>query len=181
MREPERVPTLVTLRVVPLQLTLPGLDRPGCVLLSCDFGDEERDLRDGRQWLESAISYCLWRSGDRWRKLHRGGDRWSSSRWEYLEAVRLLCSLLYAPDKSAAPAVPQLVLPALDVSEPAYSPKELKLSEKPVRWLVDELQKADPRYTMRRSLLHMRRAKLARLLVRAWADSSKAQSERRRA
>lgn len=82
-----------------------------------------------------------------------------------------------AAEKAAAP---QLVLPSIN-AEPGYSPEELKLAEKPSNWLVDELMAAAPCLTMRRSLMRLRRPKLARMLLRAWAAADAARLERRQA
>jgi hypothetical protein len=140
--------------------------------------DPERDRRDGAQWLKSAIAYCNWRAGEPWRKTWRSdSERWAVSRWEYLDAARLLSDLLVAP--AQVPARPQPVLPSLN-TEPGYTPEEIELSTKPVKWLVDELMRADSRYTLRGTLMHLRRLKLARLLVRARSENS-LQLERRRA
>jgi hypothetical protein len=93
-----------------------------------------------------------------------------------------LCLITYILSSPPAekPAVPQPVLPAIN-AEAGYSPEELKLAEKPANWLVDELMAALPHLTMRRSLMRLRRPKLARMLTRAWAAKDAAEPERRRA
>lgn len=93
-----------------------------------------------------------------------------------------LCPITYilSTHQAKEPAAPQLVLPAIN-AEPGYTPEQLELSEKPVKWLVDELMLADPRLTLRRSLMRLRREKLAGMLLRAWAANDSEESERRRA
>lgn len=60
-----------------------------------DMTDAERDLRNGDEWLLSAVSYLEYRSGKAWRKLHRPGERFNPLRWYYLDAIRLLSDLRY--------------------------------------------------------------------------------------
>lgn len=142
--------------------------------------DFERQNRDGTQWLRSAIAYCNWRSGDSWRKIWRGTrERRNPDRLYYLGGVRLLTDILYS-EPVVKPLVPQLVLPAIN-AEPGYSPEEIELSKQPAKRLVDELMAIDPSMTMRRSLLRLRRAKLARMLVKARQLAASAQPERRQA
>lgn len=57
-------------------------------------GDLEKEQRSGRQWLKSVESYCLWRAGESWRKVHTAEGRWNAVRWEYLDAARLITDIL---------------------------------------------------------------------------------------
>jgi hypothetical protein len=62
-----------------------------------------RDRRTGDQWRRSIIAYLLFRAGEPWRSMSDPAHRNDPCRWEYLDAVRLLDELRYAP--AAAPAL----------------------------------------------------------------------------
>lgn len=167
----------MTLFLVPYQLSFLGMNEPGPPVtpLLGDL-DAERDKRDATAWLRQAIAYCRFMAADSLRP-HR--DRTERKyRSSYRDAIRLISYIMYT--KVGVENTPQLVLPSIN-AEPAYTTQELELMQKPVAWLVDELMKADSRLSARGSLMHLRRGKLARMLVRAWSENLAQQTERRSA
>jgi hypothetical protein len=99
--------TLVPVCTAPCQLSFPDFQiylSPRIMGRVLDACDSERDLRSGDEWLLSVISYCEWRAGTSWRKLHRSGQRDNETRWYYKHAVRLLLTLRYSPEPGDATA-----------------------------------------------------------------------------
>jgi hypothetical protein len=93
-----------TLRLVALQLRLPGMESgPDSYRLNPDCVDArlstEKDSRTGDQLLRSVVAYLDWRAGDSWRRLGTHAGRFSPSRLEYLEAIYLINTVrsTYAP------------------------------------------------------------------------------------
>jgi len=161
----------MSLTVAPFQPFLPGMEDPlpkSAPGLEDEL-DWQRDRRDGATWLKSTIAYCEWRSGRALRPWRDRGER--QLRDEYTYAIHLLMTLLHAPADEAQQGL-QLVLPQfnIDTENPPYTLEELELAEKPVSQLVEELQALNPQLKLRRSLLHLRRNKLARMVLQARAD-----------
>jgi hypothetical protein len=160
---------MALLLLVPMQLMLAGMGS----LLGCPSSwpndERERDLRNGRQWLFSIRAYCKFRAGLAWR---RSSDRFNPNRLWYMNGIRCVQDVLYAPDKS-----PQLVLPCIDgVNCSTEFERGLAAQSRPI--LVNRLMAASPLFTDRRLLSHLPKMKLARMLARAIET---AQPERRRA
>lgn len=115
--------------------------------------------RIGPEILQSAIDYCVWRSG---RGRHRMSfDEWrrSADRCDYLDAARLLSGLLHEPDRVGIAEA----LPVLNPAPPA-DPHIPELAALPVAKLVSRLMAADPRLTDKKILSHLSRRKLATML-----------------
>lgn len=128
-------------------------------------GDGERDSRTGRQWLQSALDYCLWRAGEGWRRLSSRAERESAERWHYLNAARLISTIL-ASGAANSQRGPRVVAPTLPPLFPEHVPDktETKLAQMPRAELVSALLEIDATLTDRRILSHFTRAKLARML-----------------
>lgn len=160
------------LSLVPFQLSFPGDWFPAMPVSDCL--DSERDARDGVGWLNSVHDYLMWRAGDCWRKLHRAGQRQSASRWEYLEAAKLITDIL----SSTRPRTLSESLQArkdaqaqaeLDIMRGAAIPpsrEEIKLMAMLRPALVAELMR-DPLYTDARRLNGLAKRKLARMVVQS--------------
>lgn len=150
-----------TLRVVPLQLSF---WRMGDVVLPVQVPQDierERAARSGRQWLQSAREYCLWRAGDGWRRLGTRESRNSAERWYYLEGARTITDILYSQDKPASGL--QLALPVLNPA-PTPDASELKYRTMKRADLVAALLRIDPTLTDAHILSHLPRPKLAHML-----------------
>jgi hypothetical protein len=122
------------------------------------MSDEERDRRSGAQWMRSVRAYLNFRAGDAWR---RGTDRWASERWYYIDAIRLLneIPLVRIPQISVTPATTR----AIRINSVC--------SERTVRAMVDELMQLRPELTLRRTLTHLHKVKLAQMIVDARAKA----------
>lgn len=85
------------IHLVAYQLPLPGISVPGLRAQSDVSAQQqdERDSRDGKQWLLAVRGYLRWRAGDDWRKIRTAKDRWNPDRWQYLEAANLITDILY--------------------------------------------------------------------------------------
>lgn len=167
---------MASLSLVPFQLSLPGFE-----FFLQSFPDQEKEERTRSEWLKSVRDYCLWRAGDGWRRLGRAGQRQSPERWEYLEAARLIISLLAASAVSRADQAAQLELDVARGAAIPLSASEFKLTIENRNALVAELLR-DPLYTDARLLRSLTKNKLARMVMqsrqRRVAD---AQTERRSA
>ena len=169
---------MLRLVLVPFQFALQFPDfgyysLAGAIDIPSSLGiDLEHEMRTGLQWLKSVRAYCMWRAGDSWRKLNRSGERWKSSRAEYLDAARLITEILSTdhevnPAQSALDAAAQADLDIMRGQAPIpLSLAEKQLSEKPRAALVDELMR-DPLYTNRRLLEHLPKNKLARMVTQS--------------
>lgn len=119
------------------------------------------DGRSGRQWLESAIAYCHWRSGNAWRRLSTSAERWAPERGAYLDAERLLTDVLREPDE---PNIIHALLPDLRAAAPVLAGEVEYRS-----WRRDVLARAliqeNPSYSDFKLLSHLPRPKLARMLA----------------
>lgn len=146
----------MSLFLVPVQLTLPGMDTPGPPLRPSQAEEDLlRDRRSARIWIQRAIEYCDWRA-DLFK-----ADRWHPERWYYLNGRRLLADVLYPSKARIEPA-----LPSIDPI-PEVSPEQREFVMHPRAWLVDRLMAIDRHYTDRQLLLHLSKAKLAAMLSRA--------------
>ncbi len=161
---------MALLLLVPMQLKLPGMGLARFDSASSFLSEDlERDLRNGRQWLASIQSYCKFRAGLAWR---RASDRFNPNRLWYMNGLRCVQDVLYAPVESL-----QLVLPTLDrVDCLTGFERELAAMDRSI--LVTRLMAASSFFTDRRLLSHLPKMKLARMLARA---EESAQTERRRA
>lgn len=178
------------LSLVPFQLSFPGDWFPAMPVSDCL--DSERDARDGVGWLNSVHAYLMWRAGGCWRKLHRAGQRQSASRWEYLDAARLITEIL-STEKHATLAESiqakkdDRAQAELDIMRGAPLPlssEEIRLTTQSRPALVAELM-CDPLYTDARLLGGLAKRKLALMVVqsrqRRAVMSESAAAERRSA
>lgn len=154
---------------IPIQLSMgfPGFEFP----VSWPTEEQERDRRSGPQWLKSISDYLKWRAGMAWR---RSSDRSNPNRLWYLNGVRCVQDVMYAPAESL-----QLVLPCID-GVACISEFERGLAALGRSVLVDRLMAASPLFTDRRRLSFLPKMKLARMLARALEERD-AEQERRRA
>lgn len=109
--------------------------------------DSERDCRTGSQWMRSVKAYLSWRAGESWR---RSSGRWAPERWAYLDALRLLNGI------GLAFASPTPTSCRADTPAPDSLPSSTAL--------VNELMRLKPELTARRTLLHFKKDKLARMV-----------------
>lgn len=149
------------LLLVARQLSLFPMGNGFVPALGPGLGDSERDARSGRQILQSALDYCLWRAGDGWRRLGSRAGRTSAERWHYLDGARLLSGILTRPVESS-PRM-QLALPVLNPS-PTPDTQELAYCSAPRADLVAALLRIDSTLTDARLLSRLPRPKLARML-----------------
>lgn len=179
-----------SLSLVPFQYSFPGfefLSVAGYLDSSSSSGvDLEREQRSGLQWLKSVREYCMWRAGECWRRLNREGDRWKRSRWEYLDAARLITDVLSsdAESSSTESANDAALQFELDIARGGSIPltlEETQLTNKPRAVLVDELMR-DCLYSSRRALSGLAKRKLARMVTQSRERRAAAvELERRRA
>jgi hypothetical protein len=147
----------VALIVAPLQLVLfvKGWSRRPAVIPT----DLQRKMRTADQWIRSILAYLDWRAGDCWRNLSFREQRSSPSRWEYLNAARLVSDLRYS-----------FPVPAASLPPPKKPPKPhpvSKFDSLSRAQLVDRLLQADSRLSSRKLLSGLARPKLAAMLTRA--------------
>lgn len=155
----------------PLQLTLGGMGSLFDCPSSWPNDEQERDSRNGRQWLFAVRDYLKFRAGLAWR---RSSDRFNPNRLWYMNGLRCIQDVLYAPAESI-----QLVLPPLARVD-CCSEFERGLASLGRSVLVERLMIASPLFTSRRLLSHLSNLKLARMLARA-LEAQAAEQKRRRA
>jgi len=125
------------------------------------FQQDQVDGRSGRQWLNSAMAYCDWRSGDSWRRSSDRASRHSADRWDWIDAVRLLKTTLNSSRE------PMGIHPALPVLNPAPTPTadELVYAKWKRAEIVNALLEENPLLTDRKILMHLSKPKLAGMLA----------------
>jgi len=123
------------------------------------MSDAERDRRSAGQWIRAIQAYLEWRTGDAWR---RGSDRNSPERWWYINGIRCLNEI--GIDKSVRGSCPlccqKTTKTSLDIHIAALAGRTASV-------LVEELMRLRPELTMRRTLMHFSRVKLARMVIEA--------------
>jgi hypothetical protein len=145
-----------------LQSTFPGFSSYDSPALTCNSGrmeDDERDRRSAGQWLRSVHAYLEFMAGTAWRRPSSPADRWSPDRLYYLDAIRFLNGLVR---ETAKPPARVTVTP-----KTAESIRIASLASRGNPALADELQRLRPELTMRKTLLHFPRVKLARMVLEA--------------
>jgi hypothetical protein len=122
------------------------------------MSDYERDRRSAGQWLRAVRAYCEWQSGDSWR---RGSDRNSPERWWYINGIRCLNEIgeeLTLRDE---------ITPICVRKTPVDIQIETLANCSSSSALVEELMLLRPELSARRTLMHLARTKLARMLLDA--------------
>lgn len=137
--------------------------------------DAERDRRNGRQWLKSAIAYCDFQAGGSWRRLSDPSQRNSSWRRWYLDGLRTLTDILSTPEDAGKI---QVALPVLNPA-PEPLPGESDLMALARRDLAAALVAESSVYTDYKLLSHLPRPKLARMLAQVRVDAAAAETRRR--
>lgn len=118
--------------------------------------DDERDRRTSGQWLRAVRAYLEFGSGDAWR---RGSDRNNPARIWYVNGIRCLNSI------GCENSFPRLAVQPSHKT--ALEIRVAALAARPASRLVDELMKLRPELTMRKTLMHFTRLKLAGLVIEA--------------
>ena len=113
----------------------------------------EIDGRSGDQWNRSIIAYLEHRAGIPWRNLSRPEHRNAPEYLSYVEAIRLVTRVRYAPERVQVEAAP------------ATDTRLAVLVRTPRRDLVDALMGIEPKFTDKRLLSHFTKAKLAGMLI----------------
>jgi hypothetical protein len=124
------------------------------------MSDQERDRRTAGQWLRAIHAYLEWQTGDSWR---RGSDRNSPERWAYIDAIRCLNEIGVGRQTLALSSRLEIQpsrSTSLDIHIAALAGRSSSA-------LVEELMRLRPELTLRRTLMHLAKSKLARMLLDA--------------